>query len=164
MHLAAKLHPPQNGYMNPVIPRAVGIILAALLVASVTEWVLTLSARRTPAEPVRVVDAAPVESVQATDVTPVARLFGAGSASDVGGIRALGVMAEGGTGRGIAVLGIEGKPAKSYRSGDTVAPGVILKEVRKDGVVISRAGVAQELRLTKTPAPPPSPISGPATR
>jgi len=73
-------------------------------------------------------------------------------------------MAEGGSGRGIAVLGVEGKPAKSYRSGDLVAPGVILKEVKKDGVVISRAGVAQELRLIKAPATPASPVSIPATR
>src|SRR5216117_2303262 len=70
-----------------------------------------------------VLDAAAVEPSQVTDVMPVARLFGASSASEAGGIRALGVMAEGGTGRGIAVLGVEGKPAKSYRSGDLVAPG-----------------------------------------
>ena len=145
--------------MAPFISRAASVLLAVLLVASVTDWLLTFSARRTPAEPVRVLDAAAVEPAQVTDVMPVARLFGASSSSEAGGIRALGVMAEGGTGRGIAVLGVEGKPAKSYRSGDLVAPGVILKEVKKDGVVISRAGVAQELRLTKAPAVPPSPVT-----
>jgi general secretion pathway protein C len=145
--------------MAPFVPRAASVLLAVLLVASVTEWLLNFSARRTPAEPVRVLDASAVEPAQATDVMPVARLFGAGSASEAGGIRALGVMAEGGTGRGIAVLGVEGKPAKSYRSGDLVAPGVILKEVKKDGVVISRAGVAQELRIIKAPATVPSPIA-----
>ena len=144
--------------MAPFISRAASVLLAVLLVASVTDWLLTFSARRTPAEPVRVLDAAAVEPAQVTDVMPVARLFGASSSSEAGGIRALGVMAEGGTGRGIAVLGVEGKPAKSYRSGDLVAPGVVLKEVKKDGVVISRAGVAQELRITKAPATPPSPI------
>jgi len=40
-----------------------------------------------------------------------------------------------------------------------VAPGVVLQEVKKSSVVISRAGVAQELRITKTPATPASPIS-----
>ncbi|HZE61085.1 MAG TPA: type II secretion system protein N [Burkholderiales bacterium] len=127
--------------------------------ASVTNWLLGFSARRTPTEPVRVLDASVVEPAQVTDVMPVARLFGAASSSEAGGIRALGVMAEGGTGRGIAVLGVEGKAAKSYRSGDLVAPGVTLKEVKKDGVVISRAGVAQELRIPKAPATPPSPIA-----
>ena len=145
--------------MAPFISRAATVVLAVLLVASVTDWLLTFSARRTPTEPVRVLDASAAEPAQVTDVMPVARLFGAGSSSEAGGIRALGVMAEGGSGRGIAILGLEGKPAKSYRSGDLVAPGVVLKEVKKDGVVISRAGVAQELRLTKAPAIPPSPVT-----
>jgi hypothetical protein len=160
MHLAAKLHLPQNGYMAPLIPRAASLVLAVVLVASVTEWLLTFSARRSSAEPVRVLDASAVEPQgQVTDVMPIARLFGAPSASEAGGIRALGVMAEGGTGRGIAVLGVEGKPAKNYRSGDLIAPGVFLKEVKKDGVILSRAGVAQELRISKAPAAPVSPVA-----
>ena len=146
--------------MAPILPRAVTIVLAVLLAASVTEWVLTFGARRTPAEPVKVLDASNVElQAQVTDVMPVARLFGASGAAESGGIRALGVMAEDGTGKGIAVLGVGDKPAKSYRTGDTVAPGVVLQEVKKNGVVISRAGVPQELRITKTPATPASPIA-----
>ena len=151
--------------MAPVLPRAVTIVLAVLLVASVTEWVLTFGARRTPVEPVKVLDASNVElQAQVTDVMPVARLFGASGAAESGGIRALGVMAEDGTGKGIAVLGVGDKPAKSYRSGDTVAPGVVLQEVKKNSVVISRAGVPQELRITKTPAAPASPLISPGTR
>ena len=148
--------------MAPLLPRAVTIVLAVLLAASVTEWVLTFGARRSPTEPVRVLDAASTE-VQGpvTDVAPVARLFGAGGTAQSGGIRALGVMAEDGTGKGIAVLGVGDKPAKSYRSGDTVAPGVVLQEVKKNSVVISRAGVPQELRITKTPAAPASPVASP---
>src|SRR5947207_3722134 len=150
--------------MAPFISRAASVLLAVLLVASVTDWLLTFSARRTPAEPVRVLDAAAVEPAQVSDMMPVAKLFGAASSSEVGGIRALGVMAEGGSGRGIAVLGVEGKPAKSYRSGDLVAPSVILKEVKKNGVMISHAGVAQERSLLKAPATPAPPISVSATR
>ena len=149
--------------MAPLLPRAVTIVLAVVLVASVTEWVLTFGARRTPAEPVRVLDASSTETqAAATDVMPVARLFGASGSTESGGIRALGVMAEdGGTGRGIAVLGVGDKPAKSYRSGDTVAPGVVLQEVKKNSVVISRAGVPQELRITKTPS---TPVAAPIQR
>ena len=149
--------------MAPLIPRAVTIVLAVVLVASVTEWVLTFGARRTPAEPVRVLDASSTETqAAATDVMPVARLFGASGSTESGGIRALGVMAEdGGTGRGIAVLGVGDKPAKSYRTGDTVAPGVVLQEVKKSSVVISRAGVPQELRITKTPS---TPVAAPIQR
>lgn len=146
--------------MAPLVPRVVTIVLAVVLVASVTEWVLTFGARRTPAEPVRVLDASSTDvQGQVTDVAPVARLFGATGTSEAGGIRALGVMAEDGTGRGIAVLGVGDKPARSYRSGDTVAPGVVLEEVKKNSVVISRAGVPQELRITKTVATPVSPLA-----
>jgi hypothetical protein len=69
-------------------------------------------------------------------------------------------MAEGASGKGIAVLGVEGKPTRSYRTGDVVAPGVVLHEVRKDGVVLSRSGALQEVRLPtrSAPAAPPSPI------
>jgi hypothetical protein len=63
--------------MAPLVPRLVTIVVAVVLVASVTEWVLTFSARRTPAEPVRVLDASNTElQGQVTDVMPVARLFG----------------------------------------------------------------------------------------
>src|SRR5438105_2064510 len=143
----------------PLAARAASVLLAAALVASVTEWVLTFSARRTPSEPVRVLPAGQAEAqVQVTDVAPVARLLGAASGGEPSSIRAVGVMAEGSTGRGIAVIAVEGQPTKSYRAGDAVAPGVVLKEVRKDGVVLSRSGALQELRLPTKTAPLPSPI------
>ena len=67
-------------------------------------------------------------------------------------------MAEGASGRGIAVIGVDGQPTRSYRTGDLVAPGVVLKEVRKDGVVLSRSGRLQELRLPTKSTPAPTPI------
>jgi hypothetical protein len=139
--------------------RLASIALAIILVVSVTNWALTFSARRTPAEPLRVLPAGELEpQARSTDLAPVARLLGA--SGDGGNIRALGVMAEGASGKGIAVLGVEGKPTRSYRTGDVVAPGVVLHEVRKDGVVLSRSGALQEVRLPakSAPAAPPSPI------
>jgi general secretion pathway protein C len=148
--------------MAPFVYRAATLLLAVLLVVSVSHWVLTFSARRTPAEPVRVLPAGELDAqARSADITPVARLMGSAAAGDIGNIRALGVMAEGGTGKGIAVLGVEGKPARSYRTGDVVVPGVVLHEVRKDGVVLSRAGALQEVRLPtrSAPAASPPPIS-----
>jgi len=142
-----------------MMARIASVVLALLLVVSVTNWGLTLSARRTPAEPLRVLPAGELEpQARSTDLAPVARLLGA--SGDGGNIRALGVMAEGASGKGIAVLGVEGKPTRSYRTGDVVAPGVVLHEVRKNGVVLSRSGALQEVRLPakSAPAAPPSPI------
>jgi type II secretion system (T2SS) protein C len=133
----------------------ISVVLSVLLVASVTEWLLRFSARRTPAEPVRVLPAADLDPrAQPADTAPIARLFGAGYAADTGGIRALGVMADEGGGRGIAVLAVGSQPARAYRSGQSIAPGVVLKEVRKDRVILARAGVLQELRIPVKSAPP----------
>ena len=144
--------------MAPLIPRAASLLLAVLLVVSVTNWALTFSARRTPAEPARVLPAGELDPQgRSTDVAPIARLLGASSSGEGGSIRALGVMAEGKSGKGIAVLGVEGQPTRSYRTGDLVAPGVVLHEVRKNGVVLSRSGALQEVRLPTKAAPPPAP-------
>jgi len=146
--------------MPAFVHRATTLVLAVLLAVIVTDWALTFTARRSPAEPVRVLPAGEVEARPSqVDVAPIARLLGAANPGEGGPIRALGVMAEGGSGRGIALLAVEGQPAKSYRSGDAVAPGVVLKEVRKNGVVLSRSGALQELRIPTKSVPAPSPIS-----
>ena len=126
--------------MAPAFPaRLASVLLAVALVVSVTYWALTFSARRTVTEPVVVLPAGEVDpQARLTDVAPIARLFGAASSAEAGGIR--------------------GQPTRSYRTGDLVAPGVVLKEVRKDGVVLSRSGRLQELRLPTKSIPAPAPI------
>lgn len=151
MHLARRPIGSQNGEMRSAFsPRIATVLLAVALVMSVTEWALRFSARRTPDQPVVVLPAAELDSrVQLIDVAPIARLLGAANAAEAGPIRALGVMAERGTGRGIAILDVNGQRPRAYRVGDAVAPGVELKEVRKDGVVLSRAGALQQLSIPK---------------
>jgi general secretion pathway protein C len=140
--------------------RIATVVTALALAASVTEWALKLASRRASPESLVVLPAADLEPrARQTDVAPLARLLGASSGAEVAGMRALGIMADAATGRGIAVIAVEGQPPKAYRTGDFVASGVQVKEVRKDRVLLSRAGVVQELRLpTKSqqqaPAPP----------
>ena len=138
---------------NAFYPRIVTVALAVVLVASVTDWALTFTARRTPSEPVRNLPANEVElRARPADTAAIARLLGA--SSDTGtNIRALGVMAEGSTGRGIALIGVEGKAPRPIRAGETIAPGVILAEVRRDGVVVNRSGAMQQIRLATKPPP-----------
>lgn len=138
---------------NAFYPRIVTVALAVVLVASVTDWALTFTARRTPSEPVRNLPANEVElRARPADTAAIARLLGA--SSDTGtNIRALGVMAEGSTGRGIALIGVEGKAPRPVRAGETIAPGVILAEVRRDGVVVNRSGAMQQIRLATKPPP-----------
>jgi hypothetical protein len=138
---------------NAVYPRLLTLCLAVFLVASVTDWVLTFTAGRTPAEPVRILPANETEiQARTVDTAAVGRLFGA-SGEATTNIRALGVMAEGSTGRGIALIGIEGKAPRPVRAGEAIAPGVILAEVRRDGVVVNRSGALQQIRLATKPVP-----------
>src|SRR4051812_9261937 len=113
---------------------------------------LTFSRGRASAEPVRTLPANEAEiRAPSVDAAAVARLFGAAGDAP-SNIRALGVMAEGSTGRGIALIGVEGKPARPVRAGEAIAPGVILAEVRRDGVVLDRSGALQQIRLATKPA------------
>ena len=140
--------------------RVATVLVSLALVASVTEWALKLAARRSSTEPLVVLPAAELETrAPQVDIAPLARLLGAAGASEVAGLRALGIMADAKTGRGIAVIAVEGQPPRAYRTGDYVASGVQVKEVRKDRVLISRAGVVQELRLPTKTAPVAPPIS-----
>ena len=137
---------------NARIPRLAGLALAVVLVASITNWVLTFTSGRVPSEPVRNLPANETEvGTRGVDTAPIARLFGASGDAPTN-IRALGVMAEGSTGRGIALIGIEGKPARAVRAGESIAPGIVLAEVRRDGVVLNRSGALQQIRLATKPA------------
>lgn len=132
--------------------RIATVLLAIILVASVTRWALSFSARRTPAEPVRTLSAGQVEAkAPSVDTAAIARLLG--SSGTAGNIRALGVISEGSSGKGVALIGIEGQPARAVRAGDAIAPGVVLAEVQRDGVVIERSGARQQIRIATKPAP-----------
>lgn len=133
--------------------RIATLVLAVALIVSVTEWILAFSAKRAQREPLKSLPSGQVETApQSVDSMAIARLFGATS-GPAGNIRALGVMAEGASGRGIAIIGVDGQPARTVRAGDAIAPGVLLAEVRRDGVVIERSGARHEIRIaTKPPA------------
>ena len=134
--------------------RLATVLLAVILVASVTKWALTFSARRTPAEPLRTLPAGQVEApAPSVDTAAIARMLGA-TPGGTAGIRALGVIAEGASGRGVALIGVEGEPPRPVRAGESIAPGVVLAEVQRDGVVIDRSGARQQIRIATKPAPP----------
>jgi len=140
--------------MRPaILLRLASLVLAVALVASLTDWILTFSGRRAATLPLKNLPAGEVETrAQPVDPAAIARLLGA-SASTAGNIRALGVMAEGSTGRGIALIGIEGQPARAVRAGETIAPGIVLAEVQRDSVVIDRSGAMQQIRIVTKPLP-----------
>ena len=135
------------------LARACTFVLVIALAVTVTAWVLEFSARRTPSEPVRPViggDSAP--RTQAAEVAPIAYLFGAVPGADGADIKLIGVIAQGKQGKGVALLAVDGRPPLAVRAGDEFAAGVTLAEVRSSGVLVSRGGAIQEIRLPVKPA------------
>jgi general secretion pathway protein C len=136
------------------LPRACTFALVIALAVTITAWVLEFSARRTPSEPVRpVIGGDPAPRTQAAEVAPIAYLFGAVPGADGADIKLVGVIAQGKRGKGVALIAVDGRPPLALRAGEEIAAGVTLAEVRGNGVLVSRGGALQEIRLPAKPAP-----------
>jgi general secretion pathway protein C len=107
---------------------------------------------------------------------PFFRVADAGSAAPAGAGGALqlfGVRSDG-RGGGSAILGPPGGPQGSYLVGESVAPGLVLRAVAADHVILSRSGAAQRLEFAAPAsapastagevAPPPPPPAEPSAR
>lgn len=136
------------------VVRLASIVLAIALVASATGWILNFENYRPIREPLRALPADTVSAAtQSADVQRLAQLFGGTASDSLDGIRTLGVIAEGSTGRGVAIIGINGQPARTVRAGEQLAPGIVLAEVRHNGVVVRRGSELQQIRLAKKEPP-----------
>jgi general secretion pathway protein C len=123
--------------------RIASVLLFALLCAVAAYWVLQLVAHRAPVAPAGAVarTQAPVDLAQAS------RLFGGAPAATTGGqagdIRVTGVLAAGR--QGIALLSINGAPAKAFAVGQEVTAGVRLEAVEPDVVRLAQGASVREL-------------------
>jgi general secretion pathway protein C len=120
--------------------------LACLLSAILAFWGVRLAEKAPPVIPLTPPDPAPK-----LDYSLQARLFGAGvqtgAVANIS-IRLAGVIAPGSAqGRGVAVLAVESKPMRAYRTGDEIAPGIRLLQVQPTRVVIEQNGVRSEVLL-----------------
>jgi len=65
------------------------------------------------------------------------------------GIRLLGIISRGVAGGGRAIFALEtGKP-KTVEAGAQVVPGLLLKEVHSDHVLVARSGLIERMRLDR---------------
>ncbi len=141
------------------LPWLVNTLLLLGTAAICTFWVLRWTSGRPPQEPVVAVPVGnPVALTQALNVAPAARLFGdsPGSISNSNTslrIRLDGVIADGGQGRGVALLSVNGQPSAAYRAGETIGADHTLDNVHKDRVVIRTPLGMEEIRLPSLPPP-----------
>jgi general secretion pathway protein C len=131
------------------VSRLLAVALFAALCAIVAGWALQLLAPRAPIAP-----AGPIAQGQpGLDVALASQLFGgaprtpaAVQAAAPSNIQVTGVLAAGE--RGVALLAIDGRPAKPFAVGDTLDGGLKVVSVTVDGVGLARGD--QPMRL---PAP-----------
>lgn len=124
-------------------PRGAGFILAALAAASASFWALRVSA-------VNMSTGAPAAATAgfiAIDAASVVRALGGGSsaapavaplASLVSRFAMVGVVADQRS-AGVALIAVDGRPAKPFRVGDTIEEGLILQSVQARTAVLGSA-------------------------
>lgn len=134
-------------------------VLVALLGIALAYWTWVAFSPR----PVAVSAFHGAEGDARAPVAPVKRdLFGAaqdGSASAIAdappssSIKVLGVIARTGRGKGRAILALDSGKVKEVEAGWQISPGLVLKEVHPDHVIVARNGVPERIRLNRRAAP-----------
>jgi len=132
------------------VAKLTAVALFAALCAIVAAWALVLLAPRAPVAP----SGAVAQAQPPVDLSRAAQLFGgvpqpaSAALSPVvpSNIQVTGVLAAGA--RGVALLAVDGKPARPFAIGESVADGLSLASVSGDTVELRRSG-----ELVKLPAP-----------
>lgn len=130
--------------------RTLNFLLLVAIFAATTFWILQFSSPNQTDGPVVAVPTSDrAARTQVMDVAPIAALFGSREAPATysANIAIAGVIAEGGRGKGVALLSVNDRPAMAFRVGDRVSDQTTLREVKANGVVIESGGIAREILL-----------------
>lgn len=127
------------------LARLISVLLFAALCALCAAWALKLLAPRSPIAPSAPVAAAPgginlKAPAQLFGQAPAAARSTASAPVAPANVQVVGVLAAGP--RGIALLVVDGRPAKPFAVGDTLVDGSVVKAVGTDSVKLERNGVA----------------------
>lgn len=126
------------------LPLVASFLLFILLCASIAYWGLQLFK-----PPLRPVAAPPRVAKSDIDPQAAATLFGgrAGKVAVASNYQLKGVVMSGSADESIAILSADGKPAQAVRVDTEVAPGVTVKEVHRDYVLLSDSGAVKRVEL-----------------
>lgn len=129
------------------LPLVVSFVLFIALCASAAYWAMQLF---TP--PVRPVAAPP--RVAKAEIKPeaAAALFGGGRSkvAVASNFQLRGVVVSDNGEESVAILSADGKPAQAIRVDKEVMPGVTIKEVHRDHVLLSEGGVTKRVELPES--------------
>ena len=139
---------------KPWMPRLSAFVLALMLAATVVFWIMRWPTRDNgPAVPLPEVR----DELPAANATVVARLLGQGDAAvettaqpdAASRFRLTGIIASG-SGRGVALVSIDGKPPKPYHEGSKLEEGWMLQSVEPRRIALAtdaKAPVGLRLEL-----------------
>lgn len=132
-------------------------LLWALVAASAVFWGLRMSSRSGAAPLAPAVTRAPA----AADPLAVARLLGASPAATAAAAPAapalasrlmlVGVVAGAASQKGVALISVDGKPAKPFRVGAAIEEGVVLQSVQGRRAVLAQGGDGQSVLTLELP-------------
>lgn len=129
------------------LPHIVSFVLFIALCASAAYWAMQLFK-----PPLRPVAAAP--RVAQTEIRPdaAASLFGnrKGNAAVASNYQLRGVIYAGSPRSSVAIISADGKPAQAIRVDQEIAPGVMIKEVHRDHVLLSDGGATKRVDLPES--------------
>ena len=162
------------------LPLIVSFVLFVALCASAAYWAMQLFK-----PPVRPVAAPPRVAQVEIRADAAASLFGnrKGAAAAASNYQLRGVIFSGSPRNSVAIISADGKPAQAIGVDEEVAPGVTIKEVHRDHVLLSEDGATKRVDLPESakglegiaeapasvrtatpPPPPPAPSQPPPTR
>lgn len=128
-------------------PLVASFILFIALCASAAYWAMQLFK-----PPVRPVAAPPRVAKADVNVDAAAGLLGgrAGKVAVASNYQLRGVIFSGSPHDSVAILSADGKPTQAIRANTEVIPGVTIKEVHRDYVLLSENGVAKRVDLPES--------------
>jgi general secretion pathway protein C len=149
------------------VARLVSVLLFAGLCGVIASWALKLFSPHAPIAPASAIG----QAQPPTDLSPAGRLFGAtpqtttATATEApSNVQVAGVLAGGPN--AVALLAVDGKPAKPFGLGETIADGLKVTAINADSVTLDRRGQAVKLpmptrsSLAVLNSAPPTPSPG----
>lgn len=124
-------------------PTVMAFLLFLALCASVSHWLLQWMA-----PPPRPVAALPQATRAMPPLAAAANLFGGrAQAAGMANVQLKGIIRSGSPAGSVAIIAVEGKPARALSANAEVANGLIVKAINARSVVLSDRGAEKELTL-----------------
>lgn len=140
--------------MKTSFPLLANTLFLLAIAAVCTYWYLQWASARKYQEPLVATPAGDlVAYTQPLDTSAAAGLFGVSASVATSAIRLVGVIAEGGEGRGVALLSVGGEAALAYKAGEPIDANLTLAEVRADRIVVRSDSGVREVRMPERPPP-----------